>query len=350
MIKVTHGLMSVFFSHRLRPMTSPLHYWPSRVVWSLELGRRSEFTKSGRKSFCGKWKIKFVILCSPEPTLIDIDTVLSQGFANLIRTLETQGCRILVGDIQESIHYAVYKAPENRLLVFADDTSPRWTTAMAMVDYDTVAVGDKFGNFFVNRLDKSVSDEVDDDPTGSNIMHEKGYLMGAPHKTHLIAHYHLGDIITSIQKVAMVAGGREVLVYTGLMGTVGVLAPFVSNEDVDFFSTLEMHLRTEAPSLVGTPFLPSLFSPRSPSFLTSLFHCLFNFFYLLCILTVSQLLGRDHLAYRSSYAPVKSVIDGDLCNQFALLSMQKQAQIAQELDRTTAEVLKKSETIAANSW
>ena len=75
--------------------------------------------------------------------------------------------------------------------------------------------------------------------------------MGAPHRTQLIAHYYIGDIITSIQKVSLVAGGRDLLLYTGLMGTVGVLVPFVSNEDVDFFSTLEMHLRAEAPSLVG---------------------------------------------------------------------------------------------------
>jgi splicing factor 3B subunit 3 len=245
----------------------------------------------------------------------------------MITTLNTQGSRILVGDIQESIHYAVYKAPENRLLVFADDTSPRWTTATTMVDYETVGAGDKFGNFFINRLPKGISDEVDDDPTGAGIMHEKGYLMGAPHKTQLLAHYHIGDIITSLQKVAMVAGGRDVLLYTGLMGTVGVLVPFVSSEDVDFFSTLEMHLRTEAPSLVGTSSFPS----PPPTVLT------------ICV-------GRDHLAYRSAYAPVKGVVDGDLCAEFALLSMAKQGQIAQELDRTVAEVLKKLETAGANAW
>ncbi|KAM0753797.1 Pre-mRNA-splicing factor RSE1 [Meredithblackwellia eburnea MCA 4105] len=234
----------------------------------------------------------------------------NKSFATMVTTLSTQGSRILVGDVQESVHYAVYKAPENRLIVFADDTSPRWTTAATMVDYQTVAAGDKFGNLFVNRLAKSVSDEVDDDPTGASIMHEKSYLMGAPHKTGLLCHYHVNDIITSIHKTSMVAGGRDVLLYTGLLGSVGVLVPFVSSEDVDFFSTLEMHMRTEAPSLVG----------------------------------------RDHLAYRGAYAPVKAVVDGDLCNQYALLSMQKQAQIAQELDRTTAEVLKKGETIAASSW
>ena len=28
------------------------------------------------------------------------------------------------------------------------------------------------------------------------------------------------------------------------------------------------------------------------------------------------LCGRDHLAFRSFYAPVKSVVDGDICEQF----------------------------------
>jgi splicing factor 3B subunit 3 len=45
------------------------------------------------------------------------------------------------------------------------------------------------------------------------------------------------------------------------------------------------------------------------------------------------------------YAPVKSVVDGNLCEDFAHLPMQKQAQIATELDRTTLEVMKKLEQI-----
>ncbi|GJE94388.1 DDB1 family protein [Phanerochaete sordida] len=231
--------------------------------------------------------------------------VENKSFSGAIVTLNTQGSRIIVGDMQESIHYAVYKAPENRLLVFADDAQPRWTTAVTMVDYNTVAAGDRFGNVFVNRLDAKISDQVDDDPTGAGILHEKGVLMGAPHKTALLAHFHVGDIVTSIQKVALVAGGREVLLYTGLHGTVGILVPFVSKEDVDFISTLEQHMRTEQLSLVG----------------------------------------RDHLAWRGYYVPVKAVVDGDLCEQFARLPASKQSNIATELDRTVGEVLKKLEQL-----
>lgn len=231
--------------------------------------------------------------------------VENKSFSSAIISLNTQGSRIIVGDMQESITFAVYKSPENRLLVFADDTQARWVTCSTMVDYTTIAAGDRFGNIFVNRLDIKVSDQVDDDPTGAGILHEKGLLMGAPHKTSMLAHFHIGDLVTSIHKVSLVAGGREVLLYTGIHGTIGILVPLVSKEDVDFISTLEQHIRTEQNSLVG----------------------------------------RDHLAWRGYYVPVKAVVDGDLCETFARLPASKQSAIAGELDRTVSEVLKKLEQL-----
>jgi len=212
---------------------------------------------------------------------------------------------LLVGDMQESIFYVSYKQQTNRLLIFADDTTPRWITAHTMVDYETVAGGDKFGNIFVNRLDAHVGAQVDEDPTGAGILAEKGFLMGASHKTKLLANFHVGDIVTSIHKVSLVAGGRDVLLYTGLHGTIGVLVPFVSKEDVDFITTLEQHLRGENQSLIG----------------------------------------RDMLSWRGYYTPVKAVVDGDLCERFALLPSNRQSSIAGELDRTVGEVLKKLEAL-----
>lgn len=70
------------------------------------------------------------------------------------------------------------------------------------------------------------------------------------------------------------------MLYGTLMGGVGSMLPFLSREDWDFFSHLEMHMRQELP-------------PMS---------------------------GRDHLAYRGYYFPVKDVIDGDLCEQYPLVS------------------------------
>ncbi len=53
------------------------------------------------------------------------------------------------------------------------------------------------------------------------------------------------------------------------------------------------------------------------------------------------LAGRDHLIYRSYYAPVKGVIDGDLCERFTLLSHDKKQMIAGELDRSVREIERK---------
>lgn len=57
------------------------------------------------------------------------------------------------------------------------------------------------------------------------------------------------------------------------------------------------------------------------------------------------LAGRDHLAYRSAYFPIREVADGDLCSQFPAMPPAKQQAVAAELDRTPGEVLKKLEDI-----
>jgi splicing factor 3B subunit 3 len=157
-----------------------------------------------------------------------------------------------VGDAQESTFYCVYRSiPTRQLLIFADDSQPRWLTCVTNVDYETIACGDKFGNIFINRLPTHVSEKVDDDPTGAGILHEKGFLMGAAHKTDLVAHYNVGSVVTSITKIPLVPGGREVLVYTTISGSVGVLIPFVSSDDVEFMSLVEMvrHLSFPCPGL-----------------------------------------------------------------------------------------------------
>jgi splicing factor 3B subunit 3 len=74
-------------------------------------------------------------------------------------------------------------------------------------------------------------------------------------------------------------------------------------QDKDFFLHLEMHMRQEHPPLAG----------------------------------------RDHLAFRSAYFPVREVVDGDLCAQFPAMAAAKQQSVATELDRTPGEVLKKLE-------
>lgn len=219
----------------------------------------------------------------------------------LIVGLQTQGSRIVVSDVQESVTYAVYKYQENRLIPFVDDTIPRWTTKTTMVDYETVAGGDKFGNIWLVRCPKKVSDESDEEGSGAHLIHDRGYLHGTANRLDLIVHYYTQDIPTSLHKTPLVSGGRDILVWTGFQGTVGMFVPFISREDVDFFQSLEMQLAATNPPLAG----------------------------------------RDHLIYRSYYAPAKGIIDGDLCEMYSLLPNDTKMMIAAELDRSVREIERK---------
>ncbi|KAK6617102.1 Splicing factor 3B subunit 3 [Polyplax serrata] len=215
------------------------------------------------------------------------------------------GQRVFVSDVQESVYMVRYKRQENQLIIFADDTHPRWITCTTILDYDTVATADKFGNIAIIRLSSIVSDDVDEDPTGNKALWDRGLLNGASQKADVLANFHVGETCMSLQKSTLIPGGSESLVYTTLSGTVGVLVPFTSREDHDFFQHLEMHMRSEHPPLCG----------------------------------------RDHLSFRSYYYPVKNVIDGDLCEQYNSIDPAKQKSVAEDLDRNPSEVSKKLEDI-----
>ena len=226
-------------------------------------------------------------------------------FPNAIVALHSTGDRVYVGDMQESVHFVRYKADDNALYVFADDTSPRWTTAQCPLDYDTLAGGDKFGNLFVVRLPGDASEEVEADPSGGRLY---GGAQGtAAHKLEQLAAFHCGAPCRALCRATLQAGGQEVLLYATILGGVGALLPFRSREDVDFAQQLEMHMRQEAPPLSG----------------------------------------RDHLAYRGSYLPVKNVVDADLCEQFPRLPPATQKRIADDMERTPSEVIRKLEDLRA---
>lgn len=218
-----------------------------------------------------------------------------------ITDLKTQGSRIIVGDVQESVCFVVYNNAQNKLSPFIDDSVSRWTTAFTMLDYDTVCGGDKFGNVWAVRCPKSVSDESEEPGAAAFIAQEKSYLNGTPARLELQMHNFVQDIPTSIMKTTLVPGGQELILWAGLQGTLGIFVPFVDREDVDFFNSLETHLRS-----VDAP-----------------------------------IAGRDHLLYRSYYIPVKGCIDGDLCERYFLLSRDDKERIAGDLDRSVREVEKK---------
>lgn len=222
-----------------------------------------------------------------------------------IVNIQAMGHRVYVSDVQESVFFIRYRRAENQLIIFADDTHPRWVTATTLLDYDTIAIADKFGNLNIQRLPHSVTDDVDEDPTGTKSLWDRGLLSGASQKSENICSFHVGEIIMSLQKATLIPGGSEALIYATLSGTVGAFVPFTSREDYDFFQHLEMHMRNENPPLCG----------------------------------------RDHLSYRSSYYPVKNVLDGDLCEQYLSIDAVKQKSIAGDMYRTPNQICKKLEDI-----
>lgn len=210
-----------------------------------------------------------------------------------ITGLKTQGSRIIVSDQTQSVTYVVHKdqVHPNRLIPFADDTVARHTTCSEMLDYETTVGGDKFGNIWLVRCPAKVSEVSDESPDGLNLLQDKAYLGGAPKRLDLVAHYFSNDIPISIQRTVLISGGERVIFWAGLQGTLGALIPFSSRRQHKMFQQLELQLRSDD----------------------------------------KPLSGRDHLAYRSYFTPVKSVIDGDLIERFLVLSRDKRESIVGQL-------------------
>ena len=46
----------------------------------------------------------------------------------------------------------------------------------------------------------------------------------------IVSNFHVGELVTSLQKATLIPGGSEALVYTTLSGGIGMLVPFTSHE------------------------------------------------------------------------------------------------------------------------
>ncbi|GKY94241.1 hypothetical protein MPSEU_000389900 [Mayamaea pseudoterrestris] len=224
-----------------------------------------------------------------------------RGLPTFAKTIQTVGDRAFIGDMMQSIQIVRYDNSLNRLAVIARDASPRPIVCQELLDWNTVAVGDKFGNISVLRLPRGADTSVVD-VSGQRVLWDSAREDATP-KLELLCHYYVGEVVTSMTRSSLVAGGGESLIYVTVSGRIGALVPFASRDDVDFYTQLENLLRQDA---------------KRPT-------------------------GRDPQSYRSFYTPIMHVIDGDLCGAFAALSYDEQTKIAEKLDRTVPEVMKKLE-------
>ena len=67
--------------------------------------------------------------------------------------------------------------------------------------------------------------QVEEDPTGGKFARSAGLLNSAAHKLEDVVNFHVGDIVTSLERAILQPGGREVLLYATIMGGIGKLWP-----------------------------------------------------------------------------------------------------------------------------
>ncbi|OEH77815.1 splicing factor 3b subunit [Cyclospora cayetanensis] len=213
--------------------------------------------------------------------------------------------RIFAGDLSESVHVLKYRANANLFYVLCDDSGPRWLTRGEVLDYHTIVAADKFDSLFIERVPSEARQDEAADVTGLKLRGDTAYMTDSCHKLDTVLQFHVGEIVTGLRLAALSTGSAEAIVYATIMGTIGSMVPFLSKEELDFFHHLEMVMRSEAPPLAG----------------------------------------RDHLMFRSYYHPLKNVVDGDLCEQFVSLSPEAQSRVAQDFEKTPADILKRLEDI-----
>ena len=102
-------------------------------------------------------------------------------------------------------------------------------------------------------------------------------------------------------RALLVAGGDESLIYTMVTGRVRAFVPFTSPEDVEFYWFLEDCLQAEVPRPTG----------------------------------------RDPQENRVYYAPTKHAVDGNLCNAYGQLPYNAKQKIAEKLEQSVGEMMKK---------
>ncbi|KAJ2485087.1 pre-mRNA-splicing factor rse1 [Coemansia sp. RSA 2050] len=216
---------------------------------------------------------------------------------------------VFVSDVQESVLLVAFNHVARAFNVIVDDSLPRHITCMRpLEDGFTVVAGDKFGSLFVLRAPEAVVRSLEGDPSGGRLVYEKPRMAGAdvaPYCWQSVAEFHVADIVTSIDVCALAPHARPVILYTTLLGSVHVAVPMVSQGDVDFFAALEAAIRKHCPPISG----------------------------------------RDHLAFRSSFTPVRAVVDGDLCESFYLLTHEQRELVSDAVDRTQQDILKKMEDV-----
>lgn len=220
--------------------------------------------------------------------------------------------RILLADLANSIVFAKFDNEENQFIPVADDVVKRNITAWKQLDYDTIIGGDKFGNIFVTRLDREESKQVDQDWTVlKQAAQNSSNLNSCVFKLQNLCQYYIPDIITSFQLGSFNLGGEECIIYTGVMGTIGVLIPLLSKSEIELVHDLQLQIGIWNDGV--------------------------------------NVAGKNHGKLRSYYNPRKNVYDGDFLELYFAIPLDVKVKIAKKLNKSVGEIEKKLNDIRNRS-
>ncbi len=225
-------------------------------------------------------------------------------------TIRSQGLRLWIGTAKHSHNLLVYRPDTNSFFAVADDPLPRAVTADCVLDYESIAGADRFGNVFVDRLSVAASEALDSERLFAS-------LNGSNEKLERLSEFFVNDTIVALQRVSWAGeAGRKAIWYVSVSGAVGCLVPLPTRSAaaaaVDLQSTLRsLSFDSDALNREAAP--------------------------------LTDLLHRSHLSQQSNFVPAKGVVDGDFLEQFLRLPVPLQHSIVARLDKSLSEVKKQIE-------
>lgn len=254
--------------------------------------------------------------------------------------------RIIVGDNRESVTLFFFDELNNEFVPIADDVVKRYVTSLAFLDQSTIIGGDKFGNIWTLRLSRAYEKllKVHFPLALGSLQQHQGLknkapnVMECPFKLTLLNQFFVNDIPTDFHVVDSVQlSDRPTILYCGLQGTIGCLIPLLTKQEISNMKDLEnvmrdaddiFYLEQESRN-TGNGELEGNEESFERDISKTLEHT---------GIPIPEgaysIVGRDHLKYRSYYAPVRNVVDGDLCEAFMDLSSTEQYVLCKRLNRS----------------
>lgn len=240
-----------------------------------------------------------------------------QGCRQIVSVHDMKGLnRIALGDgVGSGFTYLCYDSNRNGFNILAVDDHMRHITSSLLLDVDTMAGGDKFGNFFIVRLPKRISEQA---------IAQSTFVSQQVARLESVAEYHLGDIVTYLDKApSTVPDASDIIIYATINGSIGAMIPVPYHTDAHLLTRLGIHMRSHVTQLrkVDTD----------------------------TVKATTSICGRSPPSHRSLYVDMKNVLDGSLLELFSSLPVEQQEGISRELDeRTPEEITRKLEEIRLN--